>query len=105
MKKTFKYTLFLLTIVLLSCSKKEKHLETFDFGTGTYNEPFIGVLSSRPSILVKSMNWFPYSLFKPDTVCLNKTFQLEFNEDCLRSNSGAILRFDDKTGNSDISVQ
>lgn len=97
MKTPYSYILFLLTLLLFSCSDKEKPLDTFDFGTGTFNEPFQGLLSSRPPILVKSLNWFPYSLCKPDTVCLKKTFQLGFNEDCLRSNSEAILCLADKS--------
>lgn len=97
MKTSYSCILFLLTLLLFSCSKEEKPLDTFDFGTGTFNEPFQGLLSGRPPILVKSLNWFPYSLCKPDTVCLKKTFQLGFNEDCLRSNSEAILCLADKS--------
>ncbi len=56
----------------------------FDMGTGIYNEPFVGILSSRPSILVKSMNFPPYKYFVDDTIKFNRGFNIEFNDESIR---------------------
>jgi len=56
----------------------------FDMGTGIYNEPFVGILSSRPSILVRSLNIAPYKYFASDTLRFKRTFNIEFNEESVR---------------------
>ena len=68
MKRWNYYLVFLLGISfsLFSCSSSEEEaLPWFDFGEATYDEPFVGLLKSRPEFLVKSMrrcmNLFPIS--------------------------------------------
>lgn len=97
MKILHRYAAFLLALLLFSCAPEKKELDTFDFGTVTFDEPFVGILSGRPSILVKSLDWPPYSWFRPDTLCLEKTFQLAFNEDCCRAGGEAVLDFMDES--------
>ena len=56
----------------------------FDMGTGIYNEPLVGILSSRPSILVRSLNIAPYKFFASDTLRFKRAFNIEFNEESVR---------------------
>ncbi len=94
--KTIKY--FFVTIGLalcfLSCSKQEV-LSCFDFGDAVYNEPFVGILRNRPSVLVKSLQYPPFSWVAPDTVKIKKNFDFSFNDECIRSKSEAIIQFKD----------
>lgn len=84
---------FILSFV--SCSKPEEKLPLFDFGSGVYDEPFVGLLKSKPALLVKSMQYPPFSWVASDTVCLEKTLEISFNEECVRSKSEAIIQFRD----------
>lgn len=82
---------------LFSCAKVdiEEPLSLFDFGKGKFNEPFVGVLKSRPSILVKSLDWFPFKYMTSDTVYYGKSLDIVSNEECLRSKSKATIMFVD----------
>lgn len=84
---------FILSFV--SCSKPEEKLPLFDFGSGVYDEPFVGLLKSKPALLVKSMQYPPFSWVVSDTVCLEKNLEISFNEECVRSKSEAIIQFRD----------
>ena len=44
---------------LESCKENKEQLPLFDFGSETFDEPFVGLLSSRPEILVKSLDYPP----------------------------------------------
>lgn len=98
--------LFLVIIFVVSCGKtKEKSNQSlFDFGIGFYDEPFVGLLKSRPNLLVKSLDYYPYKWFCSDTVLLEKTLQFDFNEESIRSNSSAKVSFVDETGLLDNNV-
>ena len=62
----------IISIALISCKEvNTKKLETFDWGKGIYEEPFVGLFESRPSILVNSLNY-------PPSVChrvMDKAYQ------------------------------
>ena len=80
----------------ISCSSERKEKSTlFDFGTGKYDEPFAGFLRIKPGILVKSLQYPPFSWLTSDTICLEKEFSIGFNNECLRSHSQAVVQFRD----------
>lgn len=90
--------IFYLTLVtlLFSCSKNNEQEKTiYDFGMVEYEEPFRGILKSQPSILKQSLKYPPYKWLAPDTISLQKTFIVDFNEDAVRSNAKATLYFVD----------
>lgn len=101
--KSIKYFFISMGVILsfFSCStnnySKEEALPSFDFGEGTYEEPFTGLLKGKPEVLVKSLQYPPFSWVAPDTVSLEKTFSITFNEECLRSHSEAIIQFRDSS--------
>lgn len=95
MRRLLYMILGVVTFCNISCSEKEEQLPLFDFGSQKYNEPFVGVLSSRPKILVKSLDYPPFSWFKSDTILLSKKIEIEFNEDCIRSKSRATIYLTD----------
>ena len=76
---------------LESCKENKEQLPLFDFGSETFDEPFVGLLSSRPEILVKSLDYPPFSWLMSDTVSFSKELEIEFNEDCIRSKSSVRL--------------
>ncbi len=76
---------------LVSCKENKEQLPLFDFGSETFDEPFVGLLSSRPEILVKSLDYPPFSWLMSDTVSFSKELEIEFNEDCIRSKSSVRL--------------
>ncbi|MGL5937493.1 MAG: hypothetical protein ACRCY5_02065 [Phocaeicola sp.] len=87
-----------LLMILGCCSCTNKDNETlplFDFGKGEYEQPFIGILKSEPNWLVKSIQYPPLKWLAPDTLILEKSFIIEFNEEALRSNSKATISFVD----------
>lgn len=86
MKTNIHYYLFaiLISISVCSCSNNFS-TPTYDMGSKTYNEPFVGILKSKPSILEKSLSYPPFSWFLSDTVSFNKDFEVTFNEECIRS--------------------
>lgn len=84
---------FMLSVV--SCSKTEEQLPLFNFGSSIYDEPFVGLLKSKPSLLTKSIQYPPFSWVTSDTICLEKTLEITFNEECVRSKSEAIIQFKD----------
>ena len=93
MKKIFDLSIVTLFI---SCSRNDgKEIEVYDFGIVEFEEPFRGVLDSQPSILKKSLEYPPFKWLAPDTMVLQKTFVVNFNEDAIRSNSTATLLFVD----------
>lgn len=86
----------ILVVLFFSCTKKNvDDVEVFDFGVIEFEEPFRGLLDSKPSILKKSLEYPPYKWLAPDTMILQKTFVVNFNEDAIRSNSTATLFFVD----------
>lgn len=84
--------------LFISCSSSEEQHNgaLFDFGVGTYQEPFVGILKSHPKLLVKSLEYPPFSWFKPDTLSLEKDFFILFNEECIRSKTQAVIHFTDE---------
>lgn len=84
------------SLCFLSCAKKET-LPCFNFGEAVYDEPFVGLLKNRPCILVKSLQYPPFSWVAPDTVKFNKKFYISFNEECVRSKSEALVQFKDSS--------
>ena len=70
------------SLCFLSCAKKET-LPCFNFGEAVYDEPFVGLLKNRPCILVKSLQYPPFSLVAADTVKFNKKFYFSLNEVCV----------------------
>jgi len=89
----------IISIALISCKEvNTKKLETFDWGKGIYEEPFVGLFESRPSILVNSLNYPPFKWLVSDTIELNKKFEITINEECIRSNSKLALEFADSLG-------
>lgn len=93
-KLTILFTIFLFC---LSCNKKSKEEQNllFDFGKGKYEEPFTGLLKSKPGFLVKSLQYPPFKWFDSDTLVLNKSFIIDFNEEAIRSESTATIAFVD----------
>lgn len=65
----------------------------YDLGSGKFKDPFVGPLKSRPSLLVKSLDYWPFSWCRPDTLELTKTITVEFNTEAVRSKSSAVLYF------------
>lgn len=89
----------ILSVALISCKEvNPQKLETFDWGKGIYEEPFVGLLETRPSILVNSLSYPPFKRLVSDTIELNKKFEITINEECLRSNSKLALEFTDSLG-------
>ena len=96
--KTIKYFFAVTGVFLcfLSCSwDNEETLPYFNFGEATYKEPFVGLLKSRPKILVKSLQYPPFSWVAPDTVTFKKKFDVTFNNECIRSKSEALVQIKD----------
>ena len=87
-------------MVFISCSSNDEEdaTTTFDFGEVSFDEPFVGLLKSRPQILVESLQYPPFSWAAPDTTLIERTFEVTFNEECLRSKSQAIIQFTDEIG-------
>ena len=96
MKKVTTYVL--LSVFLFACSKKTEEYPMFDFGKAKFNEPFVGLLKLKPTLLVKSLEYPPFSWFTSDTVYLEKKYEIAFNEECLRSNSSVTLQLTDSIG-------
>ena len=95
-------TIYNITIIIgciftfFACSSTPKNdSNMFNFGTYTYDEPFVGLLKSRPKVLVKSLDYPPFSWCKPDTAHGIKNFNIAFNEECVRSHSVANIQFRD----------
>lgn len=83
-------------MLFISCSQStEQGTTLYDFGAVDYEEPFRGILKTQPSILRKSLSIPPYKWLAPDTLSLQKTFIIEFNEDAVRSGAVATLFFAD----------
>ena len=81
-------------LTLTSCSSDEIKLP-FDFGEGDFEEPFVGLLKSKPEVLVKSLDYFPFSLLSPDTLTFENEYEVVVNKECLRSRSSVTLQFRD----------
>ncbi len=82
--------LLLLCIAILlqecnECDSTPKDTDTyFDMGTGVYHEPFVGIFSNRPSILVWTLDIPPYKYFVDDTLRFSREFNVEFNDESIR---------------------
>ncbi|MBO7480622.1 MAG: hypothetical protein J6T63_00780 [Bacteroidales bacterium] len=83
--------LFILPISLISCNEERGKICNFDLGEGEFEEPFRGFLSSKPEILVKSLDYPPFSWLMSDTVVLSKQIEISFNEEAVRSKSTATI--------------
>lgn len=79
------YLLGLLTSGFICSCSDDFITPIHDMGCKTYNEPFVGILKSKPSILEKSLKYPPFSWFVSDTVSFKKDLEVTFNEECLRS--------------------
>ena len=93
MKKLFLILSILPILFWVSCDEERAKVCNFDFGEGEYEEPFRGFLSSKPDILVKSLEYPPFSWLKSDTLVLNRKIEISFNEECIRSKSKAKITF------------
>lgn len=99
MKNLLNVFVLALAIMLQACTcSDESKLPLFDFGTGKYKQPFRGLLKSEPEVLVRSLQYVPFKWFAPDTVILNKSFGVSFNEESIRSKSIATISFSDSLG-------
>ena len=88
--------LLLIAFFAVACENSTSdELAVFDFGKGKYKQPFVGWLKSEPEILVKSLKYPPYKWFAPDTLVLGAEFNIDFNDESVRSKSSATLRFAD----------
>ncbi|MDH6344295.1 hypothetical protein M2480_003194 [Parabacteroides sp. PFB2-12] len=88
--------ILLILLACVSCNKEEQeNLPLFDFGKSEYEQPFVGLLKSEPSFLVKSLQYPPFKWLAPDTLMLEKSFVVDFNEEALRSKSQATISFVD----------
>lgn len=79
------YLLSLLTSIFICSCSDDFTTPIYDLGSKTFDEPFVGLLKNRPSILEKSLEYPPFSWFTSDTVLFRKDFEVTFNEECLRS--------------------
>ena len=95
MKKVLYILILFMVCSIESCKENKEQLPLFDFGSETFDEPFVGLLSSRPNILVKSLEYPPFSWLMSDTVSFSKDLEIEFNEDGVRSKSEAYIQFSD----------
>lgn len=80
--------LLCIAILLQECSERDFTIkdtdEYFDMGTGVYHEPFVGIFSNRPGILVWSLHIVPYKYFVDDTLRFSRNFNVEFNDESIR---------------------
>ena len=81
----YTYLLSLFTCIFICSCSEDLTTPIYDMGSKTYEEPFVGLLKSKPSILEKSLKYPPFSWFVSDTVSFKKNFEVTFNEECLRS--------------------
>ena len=79
------YLLSLLTSIFICSCSDDFTSPVYDLGSKTFDEPFVGLLKNKPSILEKSLKYPPFSWFTSDTVSFRKDFEVTFNEECLRS--------------------
>ena len=79
------YLLSLLTSIFICSCSDDFTTPVYDLGSKTFEEPFVGLLKNRPSILEKSLKYPPFSWLISDTVSFRKDFEVTFNEECLRS--------------------
>ena len=94
MKNIVAYTLHLILVCCcFSCNQEKPHvyeeLSNLNFGTGSYpQEPIKGI-----------SKYVPFSWFGPsDPVKVNSEFEIEFNEDAIRSHSAGEILFIDENG-------
>lgn len=87
--------LFLLSIIAFFCACSQKKSDQFSitFGSGTYKEPFVGILKSKPAFLCKTLDWPILRSLKSDTIVLSQHFDITFNEEAIRSGSTATILF------------
>jgi len=100
--------LLLLCIAILlqecnECDSTPKDTDMyFDMGTGVYHEPFVGIFSNRPSILVWTLDIPPYKYFVDDTLRFSREFNVEFNDESLRyykqMGKESIIKFSSSEG-------
>lgn len=92
-----KYIVSILVIFcFFSCSnEKQEKIITLEMGTVEFEEPFVGIFKSRPSLLLWSLNHIPCSWFAPDTSVIEHEFVMSFNEDCIRSKSEVYISITD----------
>lgn len=81
-----------------SKQKKEKLDENLSFGKLAFNEPFLGPFKYLRAILEPTLEYPPFSWFKPDTLIVANTLYFSFNEEALRSNANLRIRLADETG-------
>ena len=99
MRKILTIIIVTVATIFQSCSSgDESALSYFDFGSGKYKQPFRSLLKSEPDILVRSLHYAPFKWVAPDTVVLNKSFDIHFNEESIRSKASASISFADSLG-------
>lgn len=82
------------SILFISCKDHDAEVN-YDFGkVKTPTEPFVGLLKSRPQILVKSLEIPPYCwLVQKDIDYAEREFDVEFNNDAHRAYSTVHVDF------------
>lgn len=94
------FCILLSSIFFTSCSSEKTHeyepLSTMDFGEGTYRPDIINGLSRIPPF-----SWFGV----PTPVQVQSEFEIEFNEDAIRSQSSGQLLFVDENGQQVDGIQ
>lgn len=82
------------SILFISCKDHDAEVN-YDFGkVKTPTEPFVGLLESRPQILVKSLEIPPYCwLVQKDIDYAEREFDVEFNNDAHRAYSTVHVDF------------
>ena len=85
-------------LLFIACQYTPNKLETIDFGSDTFDEPLVGVLDQLP-ILRQSLHHAPCKWLMSDTLFFEKTLELSFNEECIRSRSKLTLHLADSMRN------
>lgn len=103
--------LLVMAFMLSSCGKT-KYVEiydSYDFDKVYYqSDPFVGILSSRPEILVKSLEYPPYKwCLHTDTSYSEQLFAIDYNIDAVREPASTVnVIFTDSKGDriNDVSI-
>ncbi len=89
-----------LVILLSSCTKNTDPLSDLDFGRTIYKDPFVGLLKNKSNLLLKTCHYPPISYFYKDSIYLDLTLEIEFNEESIRNKSNANILFRDSLSNT-----
>lgn len=64
--------------------------------SGKFKEGFLGFLSSRPKLLTRSLDYYPFKWFVPDTLSYSTSLAIDFNDECRRFGADVTLGLIDK---------